>query len=183
MTIKTLVSLLLIEICASSASAADVMSVEQITNEIITSATAYANSISCPHVKITPQRIAALVPWKEPDDRWDARYAALWDGDIGCDGGSGGESTRISIVAVKTGNTFVVDPLRSSPAIRFEIPVRYVTRIVGNTHDSLVLEGLAYGPNDGNCCPSIRLRFTMQVDENGNWRVSRKQVLTPAKNG
>lgn len=166
---------------ASPAFAAGTLSVDEITSEIIKSSTAYANSISCPHVKIAPQQIAALVPWKEPDDRWDATYAVLWDGDIDCSGGSGGERTNISIVAIRAGNSFVVDPRRSSPAVQFDTPVRYVTRLVGNTENSLVLEGLAYGPNDGNCCPSVPTRFTVQADAKGNWRLTKKKTVQTDK--
>ena len=79
-----------------------------------------------------------------------------------------------------TGDSYVVDPLQSSPVIQFESPVRGVERIVGNTRDSLILEGMEYGPKDPNCCPSIKVRFTLRVDEKGNWKLVEKKTL-PAK--
>jgi hypothetical protein len=154
--------------------------VQEVTKQIINSVTGYANAISCPGVKIDPKQIAALVPYKTFDDRPDAKYAVLWAGDIGCAGGSGTEGTNLSIVTISTGDSYVVDPLQSSPAIQFESPVRYVERIVGNTKDSLILEGMEYGPKDSNCCPSIKVRFTLRVDEKGNWKLAEKKTM-PAK--
>ncbi len=155
--------------------------VQEITKQVIRSVTGYANAISCPGVKVDAKQIAALVPYKTIDDRMDAKYAVLWPGDIGCAGGSGTEETHVSIVTVSTGDTYVVDPLQSSPAIQFESPVRFVDRIVGNTRDSLILEGMEYGPKDPNCCPSIKTRFTVRVDEKGNWKVIEKKTMPSKK--
>ena len=123
----------------------------------------------------------ALVPYKTMDDRMDAKYAVLWVGDIGCAGGSGTEGTNLSIVTISTGDSYVVDPLQSSPVIQFESPVRFVERIVGNTRDSLILEGMEYGPKDPNCCPSIKVRFTLRVDEKGNWKLVEKKTMSAKK--
>jgi hypothetical protein len=154
--------------------------VQEITKQIIKSAQGYANAISCPGVVITPKEIAALTPYKTLDDRMDAKYAILWDGDIGCAGGSGTTGTNISIVTVSIGDSFVVDPHLSSPIIQFESPVRMVSRIVGNTRDTLILEGKEYADKDPNCCPSITVRFTLRVDEKGYWKLVEKKLL-PAK--
>jgi len=154
--------------------------VQEITKQIIKSAQGYANAISCPGVVITPKEIAALTPYKTLDDRMDAKYAVLWDGDIGCAGGSGTSGTNISIVTVSIGDSFVVDPHTSSPIIQFESPVRSVSRIVGNTRDTLILEGKEFADNDPNCCPSITVRFTLRVDDKGNWKLVEKKLL-PAK--
>ena len=155
--------------------------VQEITKQVIRSVTGYANAISCPGVKVDPKQIAALVPYKTIDDRMDAKYAVLWVGDIGCMGGSGTSGTNISVVTISTGDSYVVDPLQSSPAIKFESPVRGVERIVGNTRDSLILEGMEHGPKDPNCCPSIKVRFTMQVDEKGNWKLVEKKAMSSKK--
>lgn len=155
--------------------------VQEITKNIIKSVTAYANAISCPGVTVEAKQIAALVPYKTFDDRMDAKYAVLWAGDIGCAGGSGTEGTNLSIVTVSTGDSYVVDPLQSSPVIQLESPVRYIERIVGNTRDSLVLEGKEYGPNDSNCCPSLRVRFTLRADEKGNWKLVEKKAMPSKK--
>jgi hypothetical protein len=111
----------------------------------------------------------------------DAKYAVLWAGDIGCAGGSGSEETNLSIVTISTGDSYVVAPLLSSPVIQFESPVRFVERIVGNTRDSLILEGKEHGLKDANCCPSIPVRFTLRADEKGNWKLSEKKVMPVKK--
>ena len=97
------------------------------------------------------------------------------------DCGSGTEGTNLSIVTISTGDSYVVDPLQSSPVIQFESPVRFVERIVGNTRDSLILEGMEYGPKDPNCCPSIKVRFTLRVDEKGNWKLVEKKTMSAKK--
>jgi len=154
--------------------------VQEITKQIIKSVTNYGNAISCPGVTVEPKQIAALVPYKSIEYRMDAKYAVLWSGDIGCFGGSGTEGTNVSIVTISIGDSYIVDPLQSSPAVQFESPVRHIERIVGNTTDSLILEGKEFGPNDPNCCPSIKVRFTLRVDEKGNWKLVDKKVM-PAK--
>lgn len=163
--------------CALAQSA---LPVQEITKRIIKSAQSYANAISCTEVEITPKEIAALTPYKARDEFLDAKFAVLWDGDIGCFGGSGTSGTNLSIVTVGMGDSFVVDPRVSSPMIQFETPVRMVSRIVGNTRDTLILEGKEYADNDPNCCPSITLRFTLRVDDKGNWKLVEKKRL-PAK--
>lgn len=155
--------------------------VQEITKQIIKSVTNYANAISCPGVIVEPKQIAALVPYKNIDDRMDAKYAVLWVGDIGCAGGSGTAGTNVSIVTISTGDSYVVNPLQSSPAIQFESPVRSIERLVGNTSDSLILEGKEFGPNDPNCCPSIKVRFTLRVDEKGNWKLVEKKTMPSKK--
>ena len=111
----------------------------------------------------------------------DAKYAVLWMGDMGCSGGAGSTSTYISIVTPGFGDFYVVDPLQSSPAIQFESPVSGVDRIVGNTNDSLILEGMEYGLKDPNCCPTIKVRFTLRVDEKGNWKLVEKKTMPARK--
>ena len=154
--------------------------VQEITKQIIRSVTGYANAISCPDVEVEPKQIAALVPYKTMDDRFDAKYAILWVGDIGCAGGTGTLRTHLSIVTISIGDSYVVDPLQSSPAIQFESPAGDLERIVGNTRDSLILEGMEHGPKDPNCCPSIKVRFTLRVDKKGNWKLVEKKTM-PAK--
>ncbi len=146
-------------------SAGDVLSPVEIDQKIIKSVTAYVNAISCPEGEIEAKNIIPLVPYTHIEDRSDAKYVVLSAGDIGCVGGSGSWGTHLSFVTIGAGNTFVVDPLRSSPAIQFESPVRLVERIVGHTAVSLTLEGNAYGQNDANCCPSVRERFTLRLDK------------------
>lgn len=166
---------------ASSCFAQSAPPVQEITRQIIKSATSYRDAIACVEDKIGPKDIAALVPYKTLDDRMDAKYAVLWVGDIGCAGGSGTYGTNVAIVTIGVGDSYTVDPLQSSPVIHFESPVRLVSRIVGNTRDSMILEGLEFGPNDSNCCPSIPVRFTLKLDEKGNWKLAEKKVMPPRK--
>lgn len=177
---KKIVAALGCAVFVSSSFAQSAPPVQEITKQIIRSVTGYANAISCGDVKVGAKDIAALVPYKTMDDRMDAKYAVLWGGDIGCAGGSGTSTTNIAIVTVSTGDSFVVNPLQSSPAINFE-SVRFVERIVGNTRDTLILEGLEHGPNDSNNFPSIKIRFTLRVDEKGNWKLVEKKVMPSKK--
>ena len=133
-------------------------------------------------VKVDPAKVVALVPWDAKHDRSEATYAVLWSGDLGATGGSGSTAAYITIVTVCMGDTFVVEPTRSSPVINYEAPVRGIERIISSTKDSMTLEGLTLGPNDPNCCPSIRNRFTLKLDANGNWaRFSAKANDKPSK--
>ena len=166
----------------SSCFAQSVPPVQEITRQVIKAATSYKDAIACADEgKIGAKDIAALVPWKTFYGRPDAMYAVLWGGDIGCAGGSGTNGTHVSIVTIGAGDSYIVDPLQSSPVIQFDSPVRYVSRIVGNTRDSMILEGLEYGPEDSNCCPSSVVRFTRKLDEKGNWKLAEKKVMPPRK--
>lgn len=152
--------------------------VQEITKEIIRPVEAYGNSIACSGVEVSPENIAALVPYNSPDDQFSAKYAVLWIGDIGCSGGSGSVSTNIAIVTEAMGDTLLVDPLRSSPVIEFSIfDPKGCPKIVGNTTDSLVIDGFDYRPDykDPACCPSILVRMTVKVDVKGNWKIIKKE--------
>lgn len=155
---------------ATGAAAQNPPSRPEIERQVIEAASHYAQAVACPGLRSSAWRIAALTPWTTPDDRLNARYAVLWTGDIGCAGGSGTDSANVSIVVIRAGASFLVDPQQSSPLVRFDSPVRYVDRIVEHGRDTLTLEGLAHAPNDPNCCPTQRLRFTLKVDADGHWR-------------
>ena len=150
-------------------SAIPAMPVAEITQKVISVATQYADSISCGDTQIQPNEIAALVPWKDDTDRFDAEYAVIWHNDIGCWGGSGTSSTNISIVKVGAGNSFYVVPDLSSPVIDFDIGARFIERVIGNTKDSIVLEALFHADDDSNNFPSIKRKITVKVDGKGNW--------------
>lgn len=165
----------------TGAFAQDAPPAQEITKQIIRSVTDYANSISCEDGEVSPKNIAALVPYKTSDDRWDEKYAVIWTGDIGCSGGSHSSTANLSIVTIGSSDSYVVDPLKSSPVIKFECPVQAVERVVGNTSDSLVLEGNEVGPDDASCCPSVKVRFTLRADEKGNWKLADKKILPSKK--
>ncbi|MCM1129293.1 MAG: hypothetical protein NC211_06110 [Alistipes senegalensis] len=157
-----------------------VPSAQTITKAVIRAAQSYADSLGCAG-SIEPSAIAALVPWKKDTLRENAKYAAIWYGDIGCQGGSGTTTANIAIVNIGSGNTFYVDPARSSPQISFETANSRigVSRILGNTKNTLTLEGFDYAENDAMCCPSIRKQFTVRSDSQGNWHIIQEKILPP----
>ncbi len=170
---KKIIALLGWAFLTAHASAQNAPSTQEITKKIIKSVTSYADAISCSDLDTptNPKRIVALSPYTNFDDRENAKYAVLWEGDIGCAGGTGTASTNIAIVTVGAGDSFLVDPSQSSPSITFDSLTRYVDKIVGNTRESLTLEGKEHGPNDPMCCPSVKVRFTLQSDAKGNWKL------------
>jgi hypothetical protein len=152
--------------------------VPEITARIVRSVKMYVGAIACNGV-VTPKHIAALSPYRTSEDLDTARYAVLWYGDIGCLGGSGSITNHIAIVTVGPNGDFVVDPRLSSPAVRFDgYPSRSFPKLVGNTTDSIVLDGLDYDPDshEGRCCPSLPVRLTARVDANGNWSIIDRKV-------
>jgi len=157
----------------------------EITQAVAQAVDHYTAAIACTHSPVQPKDIAALVPYGhgdqgEPDGVW----AVAWMGEIACLGGSSGSEPQIAVVSVHHGNYFLVDPGLSSPQVRFEAPVKYVDRLVGNTGDTLVLEGMAYADGeavDAMCCPSVRKRFTMKQDDKGNWKSVRERVVPNKK--
>lgn len=135
----------------------------------------YANAVACPGVRVRPADVLTLVPYKR-GERQQSKYAVLWTGDPGCVAGPGDEATYIAIATI-SGGRFVVDPRQSSPLVQFESPVRFVRRVVDYSEDTLILQGNIYGPQDVHNKPSIPVRFTLQADENGNWKMVEKRVL------
>ncbi len=152
-------------------------SADRVDRNITRQVERYANAIACPGVRIE-RRMSVALP-SSGDNRVSQRYVVRWEGDIGCSGGSGSQETHLAVVATGAGNAIVVDPLQSSPAIRFESPARVIDRIVSHTGNTLTLEGKELGPNDAECCPSIKVRFTLRADNQGHWLLASKRQLTP----
>jgi hypothetical protein len=160
----------------SNCFAQQTLSDPEITKKIIHSVKSYATGISCELGDIKPQDIAALEPY-ESGENHSAKYAVLWSGDIECLGGSSAIQTHIAILINGSHGELLVSPSLSSPVIKFEsIDARYFPRLIENTHDSIVLEGLDYSPDDGMCCPSVPVRVVVHVDEEGNWKVIDRKV-------
>jgi hypothetical protein len=152
---------------------------QETAKKIIGATKSYIAAISCETGNVTAEDIATLTPFKIIDFEYtpDAKYAVLWSGDIGCAGGSGAIQTNIAIVTTGRHGEFLVDPNLSSPIVKFEwIVSRNFPKIIGNTHDSIALDGLDYAGNDGMCCPSLPVRVTVRVDEKGNWKVVERIV-------
>lgn len=147
---------------------------EEIKRGVVDAVRRYANAISCPGVKVRIEDALALVP-ADDDRRMLPRYAVLWSGDLGCFGGTGIEATHLAIATVSSGK-YIVEPRLSSPVVTFESPVRFVKRVVSYTPDSITLQGNVFGPQDTRE-PSIPVRFTIKVDEKGNWKMTDKRVL------
>lgn len=172
---KTVFAALACMMFATAAHAAEKeKSPEEIKRGIVDAVRRYANAISCPGVKVRTDDALALVPVQD-DERMLPRYAVLWSGDLGCFGGSGIEATHLAIATVSSGK-YIVDPRLSSPVVGFESPVRFVKRVVSYTPDSMTLQGNVFGPQDTRE-PSIPVRFTVTVDEKGNWKMTDKRIL------
>lgn len=167
---------------AQTQTAAADPTVDEITKAVSEAVDHYTAAVACERGPTQPKDIAALTAYNVenalvPEGLW----AVLWHGDIGCQGGSGTSTQNIALVRLRIDNTFLVDPAMSSPQVHFEAPVKFVDRLVGNTADTLVLEGMEVGGQDAQCCPSVRKRFTMKMDDRGNWKTIRQRVVPDRK--
>lgn len=151
------------------------------TKAIVEVVNLYARAVGCaPDDQLSGKNIAAMTPLTDMDMREDAKFAVIWYGDFGCQGGSGTTAARLAIVGVGSGDTFYVNPYESEPASDAGLP-RSVEKIVGATKDTLILDVLDYGKNDANCCPSLRKRVTIKQLSNGKWQRVSTMPLPPAK--
>ena len=141
---------------------------EEVRTGVAAVAERYANAIGCGAITIRPADVHVLDVGRI--DSHLPKYAALWNGDLECYGGSGSEATHLVVATLNTGR-YVVQPRLSSPVVTFELPVRFVTRVVSATGDTLVLEGKEYAPTDPRSNPSVPVRFTLRADQNGNWKL------------
>ena len=153
---------------AALAQEIQIPSVKVQTQQILTAVKKYSEAISCTDATPRASNIAAMVPYKNSDQRLDAKFAVIWFGDIGCLGGSGTSGARIAMVKVGAGDNFYVSAGESSPQIEDDLP-RYVERVVGSTQDSIIVDVRDYGANDPNCCPSLRKRLTLRLTPKEGW--------------
>lgn len=156
-----------------------VPSVAEQTKEIINVVSKFGSSIGCLDMKPTSKDIFAMVPFKTDDDRFDAKFAVTWDGDIGCNGGSGTMTRNVAIVRIGVAKSFYVDVMESDPVQR--LPVGVIERIVGASKDTLIVDSLKHAENDGNNFPSIRERFTLKQSDGGKWKVVEIKKMPPVK--
>lgn len=126
------------------------------------------------------KKLAALVPWDDDHDIWDARYALIWRGAIRRWGGSGSSQPHITIVGIGMGGSIVVFPELSSPVVEFNPSVRIINRIIKVTENELTLEGMDWSPSDALCCPSIPVYIIMRRDGKNNWNLIQKKPATNA---
>ncbi|WP_143343450.1 hypothetical protein [Delftia sp. K82] len=167
-------------VCASSAQGLDAPSIKEQTKRIIEAVSHYGTAIGCMDVAPTSKEIAAMIPYQSMENRLDAKFAVIWSGDIGCNGGSGSSGAHIAIVRVGSGDTFYVSASESEPQIDSPLP-RSVERLVGATKNSLILDTRDYGEKDANCCPTERQRITIRQSEKGSWKKVEMKQLAPAK--
>jgi hypothetical protein len=155
----------------SFAVSAEIKDSAWIKQQALKAASQYANSISC-ETLIEENNLLALIPWNNVNDlreRAKAEYALIWHGDIGCDGGTGTFNPYIAIINIGSGNSFVVNPLMSSPVVKFDVQVHRINGIIKYSKTELLLSGKTWGPDDGHCCPSIPVNILLTRDTNGNW--------------
>lgn len=155
--------------------AAETSAIEQ---NIIKVATQYIHSIACETSPVTAKQIIPLTPYSSEDTRWDAQYAVLWSGDIGCQGGSGTSSANLLIVKIGAGAFYYVDSKQSSPNIHYESPTNWVTNVTSFSANRMVLAGRTYASQDPHCCPSVLTEFILERDKQANWRLIDKHTLS-----
>jgi hypothetical protein len=172
---KLVPAILVALLLAPGVSTAAEKSPEEIKRGIVDAVRRYGNAIACPGVKVRTEDVLTLEPFDD-DDRRMSKYAVLWTGDLGCFGGQGVEATHLAIAGVSNGR-YIVDPRLSSPVVEFDSPVRYVKRIVSYNEESMTLQGNIYGPQDKPGNPTIPVRFTVKLDDKGNWKMTDKRVL------
>lgn len=69
-------------------------------------------------------------------------------------------------------------PHKSSPVTEFEFySSTGYDAVVANTGDVIVIDGRDYAENDGRCCPSLKVRYTLKRDEEGHWKLFNKKAL------
>lgn len=146
-----------------------VPSAAQQTENIISVVTKYGQSIGCMDVAPTANDIFAMTPFKTYDDLFEAKFAVLWVGDIGCSGGSDTTTTNVAIVKVGAGSNFYVDVLQSDPVTY--LPVGRIEKIISAGKDILVLDSIQHADGDAKNYPTIRERVTLKLLGYGKWQV------------
>ena len=169
---------MVLSLFASSAGAhAALTAPDEIRAGVAEVAERYANAIACGGIKIRPEDVHVLDAGRI--DSHLPRYAVLWNGDLACYGGSGSPATHLIVATLNTGR-YLVQPQLSSPVVAFELPVRFVTRVVRAEGNTLVLEGKEHAATDPRSNPSIPVRFTLRAEPDGNWKLVDKTSIAKA---
>ena len=155
----------------------DVPSEAEIKEKAIAVVKKYAQAISCTDDEYGIWKFLTLKPWEDYYARELAEFAVIWGGDVGCAGGSGTTAVHLAIVKIGSGNSYYVDARNSSPPAEFEFYSRSFDSVVANTSDVIVLEAHEHGPDDANCCPTLRVRYTLKRNENGDWKLHQRQEI------
>jgi hypothetical protein len=140
----------------------------------------YANSIGCTQGNpdtmedmedvFLQNGIFTLKPAKEGS--YDGDYVVIFIGDIVCKGGNQMLSFNIArvIQGGTFGNSFYVDPKRSSPNISPEFSGEHINKIISFKNNILTLEVATYKKNDPMCCPSKLHKARYKFDKSGGFR-------------
>lgn len=168
----TIVTTLLLPILAQASDAATPpdMTPVQIRQAAMQTAKAYADAISCGGTEIKAEFVLPLRPWVDRYLAEEAEYLVIWNGDIGCAGGSGTWSDNIVSVQVGAGGTFYVEPRYSSPVIDFDSGMRIIEQVSLLPGGLLRVQGLSHGEDDANNFPSQKVSATLQRLTDGGWR-------------
>lgn len=149
-----------------------------VKNKAFNAAKKYAESIAC-ETSIDKKNLIALRPWKIDDieDRSYAKYALIWHGDIGCNGGSGTTTWNISIIQIGVGSNFVINPAISSPMVRVPLPYKSGIQIMKATESTITVRTRVEESSDNGCCDSIIVDLKLKADKHGNWDLVNRKNL------
>jgi hypothetical protein len=145
-------------------------SLDEIKRGVAGAVERHAISYSCTDVKVGPQDVMALSPNESGEA--GSKFVVVWTDTTGCSGRPG---THIAIATVDSGD-YVIDERLSTLVEEFDDDVSYLQRVVNHSDTSLTLEGKTYGPYDSNK-PSIPVRYTLRLDDNGHWKLADKIKL------
>ena len=168
---------------AHIAMAADRLSNAEATEAVAKSVDRYAAAIACETEPVRATDIVALVPYAFDEDSSlsSGIYAAIWVGDIGCEGGSATITAHIAIVTIGFNGYFQVDPKRSSPQVEFApILTDTLHSIVSIAADTIVLQGFTPSWTMDDAKPGddpVMVQLTMKQGLDGDWTlVQRRRV-------
>lgn len=130
----------------------------------------YAVSMACTDIKVTEQDVMSLAPSDSGEP--GTRFVVVWTDASGCSGKPG---THI-VIATADSDDYTVDERLSTMVEEFDEDASNLQRVVNHSADTLTLEGKTYGPYDSTK-PSIPVRYTLRLDEKGQWKVADKIKL------
>lgn len=132
-------------------------------------ATAYVAVVGCmdTDVKIDPKNVTKF---RDQAAGVDDAFIVLVPADITCAGGSGTGSMNIILLEHAGNRDVEMDPdykylnvnVQMSEPVAYANSPRAVTSIY-QKNGQLFATGLDYGPNDSNCCPSLRTLYKVEL--------------------
>lgn len=180
MSIRAFVTTIIFSVACLPAFAEENIDKTCVKNQALKVAKEYANSIAC-NTSIEKKNLIALRSWNTDDaeDRGYAKYALVWHGDIGCNGGSGTTTWNISIIKIGVGDYFFVDAAKSSPMGRVQLPVKPDIKIVKFSESNITVQTKVEDKavEGRGCCEWTRVELQLKIDKNGNWNLANKKKL------